>query len=290
MGSNAWAAVDLSRAQRILGYDADVCTFNPDPYGYESDKIVRPTEQKANVKTVLSVLYLLGQLDYDLYHRHGNFVKWGLEGEILRLFRKKQIIHYHGSEVRGRRVRSRRKCFVSTPDLLRYVDNSIWIPTAVRPDPFLSIPFCPGNELVVGYYRPSYGRYVPMEGLTELGRMIKLKPLEKTPHSRVAEYYSQIDVWVDRFGLDSYGLCAVEAAMSGKPVIAQIGDRELAQMDNCPFINIRKEVEIRRHLEVLASNVNLRRELGELARNYAVRVHDWLRVAKLLTTEYEGLL
>ncbi len=297
MNNGAGIAVDLSRAQRILGYDADVCMFNPDPYGWESDKIVRLTEQK-HMKTISGMLFLLKQLDYDFYHRHGYFVKWGLEGGIFRLFRKKQVVHFHGSDVRGRKVHSRRRCFVSTPDLLKHVENSIWIPNPVRPEPFLNTAFHDRHEkeLVIGYYKPTYDQYVPTKGLEEAssalerqGYRIRLRPLQKTSHDRVAEYYPQIDVWVDRFGLDSYGLCAVEAALSGKPVIAQIGNDELAQMDGCPFINIREEAEIGKHMQVLASNVSLCRELGKLAREYALRTHDWMKIAALVISEYEAL-
>jgi hypothetical protein len=71
--------------------------------------------------------------------------------------------------------------------------------------------------------------------------------------------------------------------------MAQIGNDELAQLDGCPFVNIREEAKTGKQIQILASNVSLCRELGKLARDYALKTHDWMQIAALVISEYEAL-
>lgn len=292
----AGTATNLSRAQRKLGVQADVCVFAPDSYGWEVDKIV--TKSTNRLKTVRGLLFLLGQSDYDLYHLHtDSFVKWGLERLLLRTMFKPTILQYHGSELRGKRKHSKNQMFISTPDLRRWLthpESATWLPYPCDPEPFIEIQPVERSNLVVGYYlsRDVRSSFIPVAALLELSIRLgfTLRSLSDIPHHKVAEFYRSVDVLVDKIGMNFYGGAAVEAAMSGKPIITQIGKKEAAEVPGCPFINVTSTEQMGSVLRELMIDRTKLDALGELSRKYAIATHNSMTVAKIANGVYATVL
>jgi len=209
-----------------------------------------------------------------------------LDYSIARTLRKKVVWHFHGHEVRGQRVEKGPPQFdcpaiVSTPDLLRYLPNATWIPNAADPELFYPRK-TPHPKTIVGCYdspNPYVKHYSPvaetLAAVRELqrnGKGIDVRILSGYKHQEVPEYFQQIDIWVDKFGMDFYGLCALEASLCEIPVVTQIGEPEQSLIPSCPFITTER-CEIKRTIEYLLDE-DVRKELGKKGAEFTKRFHD----------------
>jgi len=134
--------------------------------------------------------------------------------------------------------------FLSHPSMLKVIPKGRWIPLpVVIPDqPNATKPL---GLLRIGYDQadwktsvpstvPAKMKLLPLEEIEEAcaeSKQLVKHPLDHVmPYSRMSEYYSGIDVWVDRVGLGSYGWMTAEALSYGVPVITQNGD-DRVQLD-----------------------------------------------------------
>jgi glycosyltransferase involved in cell wall biosynthesis len=108
------------------------------------------------------------------------------------------------------------------------------------------------------------------------------------PHNMMFEYYGQIDIWVDRIGLNFYGFSAVEAAAMEIPIITQIGADDQKWVPDCPFINTRRE-GVTEAIKTLATDSETRRSIGQASREYILKVHDSAKVAEQCLGIYKKL-
>ena len=74
-------------------------------------------------------------LGFDILHFHSNarfFRSRYIDALLLKLKKKKVIRHFHGSDIRNKKIPLLRYLvdyiFVSTPDLLKYAPNATWLP------------------------------------------------------------------------------------------------------------------------------------------------------------------
>lgn len=106
----AGQATTISKYLRELGIKSDVLVYNRHPFGYEHDISLDLDEHKY---TIIKLLLLTSNFikcfkNYDVFHFHfgRSLLPRRADLPILKLFGKKVIMHYWGSEIRQRDISS----------------------------------------------------------------------------------------------------------------------------------------------------------------------------------------
>ncbi len=186
--------------------------------------------------------------------------------------------------------------FVSTPDLLTYRPNAIWVPTLY--DSALwhrvnrdgeSRTGRGGARLIVGHI-PSRaalkgsgairGALQPLrdQGLIEYREFRGLSP------EQVAREVGDLDVLVDQLGMGLYGVSSVEAMAIGVPVVAELGEltrqkiQQLTGID--PPVVEATAATLSEVVAGLASNPELLDQSARRGREYVQQVHSPRNVAR----------
>jgi hypothetical protein len=127
--------------------------------------------------------------------------------------------------------------FVSTPDLLQWVEGSLWCPVVVdssrwrdvavapRPGGTPVVAHAPSQKWLKGtdYVEPMLGR-LAAEGIIEYRQIVGV------PHASMPAFYANADIVLDQFLLGSYGVAACEAMASGRLVMGHVDDVTRAQV------------------------------------------------------------
>lgn len=123
--------------------------------------------------------------------------------------------------------------FVSTPDLLRFVPDAVWVPVVVEPSRWQR----QTNEPALTHDRPPVVVHAPtraglkgsdrivdaMRSLHDEG-VIDYSELYGIPSARMPEVYGGADIVLDQFLAGSYGTAACEAMAAGRLVIGHVSD------------------------------------------------------------------
>jgi glycosyltransferase involved in cell wall biosynthesis len=293
----------LSKSLQKMNIDSNVFVDRIHHYGYPDEKLVQRFAGRF-YNWLHEVIFA------DILHYHERFfirppskVIRRFEINVPHYARKKVVFHFHGSELRKEKKRERFYPFlnypmiVAMPDLLKHApSHAKWFPHPVDTQFFV-----PGKEelgkAVVGFYKPHdkypalfTGAETIVKGVEELrssGKSIDVKEAYLIPWKEMPNYYNTINIWVDKTGLEFYGVSAVEAASSGLPVITEIGEDALTLVPDCPFINVPRS-KIKGAIEYL-SEENVRKYYGQKCRDYAQRLHDSDKVAERLLKFYRDL-
>ncbi|NKQ38611.1 MAG: glycosyltransferase [Methanosarcinales archaeon] len=292
----------ISRAQRDLGLKSDVLVFNEHPFNYKYDICLNISKKSPIIKIIssLGINFVKCLFKYDVFHFHfrNSLLPYNIDLPILKLLGKKIIMHYHGSDIRGKSEGVMVKkfadiVFVSTPDLLKYVPNSTWIPNLIDLDELnyigiendvdtIKIIHAPTNRLKKGT------EYVikAIEKLKKEGYKINLILLENIPNNKVIDYYRKADIVIDQLLIGWYGVFSIECMALGKPVCVYIQEDLESYMPSNPVMNTSPK-NIIENLKILIEDAKLRKELGEKGRKYVEEVHDSKKIAKQLIELYE---
>lgn len=293
----------LSKSLQKMKIDSNVFVDRFHHYGYPDEKLVQRFTGRF-YKWLHEVIYA------DILHYHERFfirppskVIRRFEINVPHYVGKKVVFHFHGSELRKEKKRERFYPFlnypiiVAMPDLLKYAPaHAEWFPHPVDTK-FFSPNSKKSEKVVVGFYEP-HDKYPALftgaetirKSVKELrlyGKSIEIKEAYLIPWIEMPNYYNAINIWIDKTGLDFYGVSAVEAASSGLPVITEIGDEALSLVPDCPFINVPRN-KIKGAIEYL-SEENVRKHYGKKCREYALRLHDSDKVASKLLDFYRKL-
>ena len=287
--------VVLSQALNQIGIKSRVISRCPHPFGFKADYIFPYRPILNNKADWLSIKRnRLSKLD--IFHNHSNY---RVSKKLSKHWKGRFIQHYHDPNTEKPIYDT--PSFVSVPALLDIIPDSIWIPFPVDADQFRE-PLRPRNDkLTVGFCAqeidPHKKPLIPHKELTKIAdedKGIILHPLKKIlPHNLMQNYYSKLDVWVDRI-IDEdekgfYGFAASECAMMGVPIITKIDEQTLAHIDSCPFINIPDRSKRATELKFLAEDEKQRRDLSRKTRDYALKTHDSLNVAGKCLEVYREL-
>ena len=271
-----------------------VLSSAPHPFGFKEDFLFPPL-RLGPWGTLRRRLEWRKYYDFDILHSHSESQ---LPKYVLSHWRRKLIQHYHAAKVTGPLYSADVPSFASVPTILRVIPGATWIPLPVETDMFRPGSKVPHDTVHIGYCMqsidPTKQPFVPREeidiALKKMGAKAEAFPLQNiVPHERMPGYYDQIDIWVDRIGLDFYGFAAIEAAAMGIPVITQIGENERAFVPSCPFVSVDR-ADVTEAIISLAGDKPLRERLGMRAREYVTEVHDSIKAAKKCLDKYESIM
>jgi len=294
-----WANVE---ALRRRGVDAQLVVFNRYTLHSEADwSLERRGGVVRKQLTQWSVLArLLPRADVFHFYFGLTLVPQSVQYPILGALRKKSVMHYLGSDIRGKSAAelvSGRKAgaqVVGSYDAIRWVPEAEMIPpgidlTTIEPAPpsdrtrpvILHAPSSrrrKGTEHVIAACEGLYADLVLVEGLH---------------HDEAFERYRDADIVVDQLNAGWYGLFAIECMALGKPVVTFLHDEAVERTErelgtHVPIVSATKE-SLLAQLEPLVASAAERRRIGAESRAYVEQVHDIERVADRLLALYARL-
>lgn len=282
----------LSRAQRKLGHKSDFAVFRPSFFRFPADFVLK--DDKGVWSRPRKLSFLLKCLkDYDIFHLHSDsiFASEFKDIPLLRALGKKVIFHFHGTDIRGKkmhpRIRLSHVLLVSTPDLFRYVPDAIWIPQPIDLEYWTSQTDYKSKGKVTLVHAPTdrvkSGTDIiisTVEGLKKEGYPVELSLIERQPYEKLKAYYQAGDIFMDKITLGvGYGNIAIEGMALKKPVCTFINEESLPfYPKELPLINI-SSYALKENLKRLIEDEELRKELGEKGRAYVEKYHDVKKVA-----------
>ena len=239
----------------------------------------------------------------DVFHFYFGLtlVPRSVQFSILRALRKKSVMHYLGSDIRGKRPaelafgRRAGAQLVGSHDALRWVPEAEVIPPGI--DVAAIEPAFPAGDRTrpVILHAPSSRRRKGTEHVLAAceGLEADLVLVEGLHHDEAFERYRGADIVVDQLNAGWYGLLAIECMALGKPVVTFLHDEAVARSEEAfgtrvPIVSATKE-NLRQRLEPLVADAAERRRVGEASRAYVEQVHDLERVADRLLALYARL-
>jgi len=300
IGDVAGVPQKIATAQRELGYESDVLSYQKHPFGYETD-FCYPINSKFPYNCIKKlVIFSKFVSRYDVYHFHGGtLLPKGIDSILWKKFGKKLIIHHHGSELRFKGEEYIYSNFadnilVSTPDLLEWAPDGIWLPNPVDAKEYELIEPIPQNRKLRILHAPSSRKtkgteYViqAIDRLKKHGYDIEFILLENVSHDEVLKQIKLSDVIVDQFILGWYGMFSLEAMCMKKPVLCYIKEDLAEKYKNLPILNTKPEF-VYDNLIKLIENKKLRLELGIIGRKYIENVHEPKKIAAKLIELYSN--
>ena len=200
----------------------------------------------------------------DLFHfTFGlTLVPQSLQFPILRAFRKRSVMHYLGSDIRGKtpeELAYGKKAgaeIVGSYDAIRWVPEATMIPpgidlAAVTPEP------PSGRRRPVVVHAPSSRRRKGTDHVVEACEDldVELRIVEGLRHDEALARYRDADIVVDQLNAGWYGLFAIECMAMGKPVVTFLHDEAARRTEDAyglpvPIVNASSET-LRDRLEEL---------------------------------------
>ncbi len=186
--------------------------------------------------------------------------------------------------------------FVTTPDLLEFVDNGIWLPLTVDVEGFASNRPLLDRKVPVVLHAPTSSAlkgssYVDpvLAGLDARG-LIKYQRVQNVAHAELAELVRNADIVVDQLLLGLYGVFACEAMAAGRVTVGYVGDRirELLPTE-LPMVEATPD-DLAEVIERLVHERDEARKIADAGPRYVRDLHDGRRSAEVLLPFLNGEL
>jgi hypothetical protein len=294
-----WANV---QALRRRGIDARLVVFNRYRLHPEADESLerRGGFARRQATQWRALLRLLPRTDVFHFYFGLTLVPQSLQFPILRALRKKSVMHYLGSDIRGKsrqELAFGRKAgaeVVGSYDAMRWVPQAEFVPPGVD---VASIEPAPPTDRVrpVILHAPSSRRRKGTEHVLAAvdGLEADLLLVEGLDHREAFERYREADIVVDQLNSGWYGLFAIECMALGKPVVGFLHDEARQRTERelgieVPIVSATRD-DLRARLEPLVADAAERRRLGAASRAFVEHVHDLERVADRLLALYSRL-
>ena len=300
----------LSHALRDLGVPAKSLVFVPHKFGYHIDRTIVLGNYPNFSQRVLRLLVLLSSLfAFDVFHfQYGKTLFLSNHDlSILKLFKKKILMHFHGSEIRNTKYLIARgkgssvvppimtsgqtsklnffrkyvdRFIVSTPDLLELVPEAVYLPNSVGEEWFYYKKPTKKDDKFVVVHAPTNREIKGTDfiisacaNLKKRGYNIELKLVENVSNRGVRELYEQADVFVDQLLIGWYGVAAIENMALGNPVISYIKpELNKNYAPDLPIIQANKD-NIEGVLESLLRNRKILVKMESASKEYAKKNH-----------------
>ena len=294
-----WANV---QALRRRGVDARLVVFNRYPLHSEADWSL--DRSGGFLRKQAAAWWALAQLlpKADVFHFYFGLtlVPQSVQFPILGALRKKSVMHYLGSDIRGKspaQLASGKKAgaeVVGSFDAIRWVPEAEMIPPGIDVAAIETVLPTDRSRPVI-LHAPSSRRRKGTEHVIEAcaGLDADLLLVEGLHHDEAFERYREADIVVDQLNAGWYGLFAIECMALGKPVVTFLHDEAVARTEReldtrVPIVRATKET-LRTALEPLVASAAERQRIGAESRAYVEQVHDLERVADRLLALYARL-
>ncbi|HUF00938.1 MAG TPA: hypothetical protein VMN35_00805 [Gaiellaceae bacterium] len=290
------------QALRRRGVDARLVVFSRYPLHPEADWSL--DRRGGFVRKQLAAWRALARLlpGTDVFHFYFGLtlVPQSVQFPILRVFGRKSVMHYLGSDIRGKTPDELRGGRKAGAQVVGSYDAVRWVPEAEVIPPGLDVraikPSFPGERArPVILHAPSSRRRKGTEQVVAAceGLDAELVLVEGLRHDEAFERYREADIVVDQLNAGWYGLFAIECMALGKPVVSFLHDGAVRRTEDAlgtrvPIVRTTKD-DLRARLVQLVASAAERRRLGEASRAYAEEVHDVERVADRLLALYARL-
>lgn len=128
------------------------------------------------------------------------------------------------------------------------------------------------------------------------GLEIELVLLEGVANAVVRQTMTEVDILAEQFLATGYALSGIEGMASGLPVMANLEHeaytrvfRRFGFLDECPILSTTPET-LRDQLRLLVRNPDLRRELGQANRAFAVKYHSYAMAQHMFGAIYARIV
>ena len=294
-----WANV---QALRKRGVDAKLLVFNRYKLHPEADEDLERHGGflRRQATQWRALLRLLPQTDVFHFYFGLTLVPRSLQFPVLKAFRKKSVMHYLGSDIRGKtpeELAFGKKAgaeIVGSYDAIRWVPEAEFVPPGIDVASIEPSPPSDRSRPVI-LHAPSSRRRKGTEEVIAAceGLDADLLLVEGLHHEEAFERYREADIVVDQLNAGWYGLLAIECMALGKPVVTFLHDEavrrtEEALGERVPIVRATKQ-DLRERLEPLVASAAERRRIGAESRAYVERVHDLEHVADRLLDLYSRL-
>lgn len=236
---------------------------------------------------------------FDIFHLHDAGI-FPQDIDIPLFFKRfsKVVVHWHGSKLRdhGKTFGSKYADaeIVSTPDLLKYAPEAIWIPNCIpwhgldkinRDDEKIIIGHAPTDRKLKGT------KYL-IEAVDQLKKEhpnVECLLIENKSHMEAQKLLQTCDIVVDSVGLGWYGVLTNEVQQMGIPCCVTIKP-ELEKFINGPsgIVNV-SPGNLKQKLEELVLDESLRIKLGNYGKKYVNEVHNSEKIAKEIQNIYNNI-
>ena len=292
------------QALRSRGVDARLVVFNTQPYRPDQADwdLKRPRQGLVRQQAVQwrALAKLLPQTDVFHFYFGLTLVPRSLQFPILRALRKKSVMHYLGSDIRGKSTQELAFGKQAGAEVVGSYDAIRWVPEAEMIPPGIDVsviePALPTNRArPVILHAPSSRRRKGTEEVIAAceGLDADLMLVEGLHHDEAFERYREADIVVDQLNAGWYGLFAIECMALGKPVVTFLHEEAVTRTEKelgarVPIVNATRDT-LRAQLEPLVASAAERRRIGAESRAYVEQVHDLDRVADRLLALYARL-
>lgn len=308
---------------RGIGVDAKVVTFEEHPFGYPADVQFKFEGNKyirfLKLRMKMFILFPRWVHNFDVFHFlfGKSLLPYNLDVPILKLFGKKIVVQFVGSEIRPRKIADDEKFDINKKKRTaqfweKYADVVISFPeySQLLKKKYYNIPegcdleywkpFTPQkykkdkNKILIVHAPSNRGRkgteYVieAVDRLIEEGYGIKFKLLENMANSDVREWLNISDIVVDQLIVGWHGCFAIESMALAKPTLCYINEelrKEVEYAKDLPLVNATPDT-IYEKLKLLIENPDLCKDIGENSRKYVEDITNLEKIAKQLLELY----
>lgn len=294
-----WANVQALRAR---GIDAELVVFNR--YRLHPEADVDLGRRGGLVRQQLTQWRAFAKLAprTDIFHFYFGLtlVPKSIQFPLLRAMRKPTVMHFLGSDIRGRPPEDLRwarragALVVGSYDAIRWVPDAQVIPPGIDVSTIEQSPPVAREQPVVMHAPSSRSRKGTDEVVAAAEKLgLDLELVEGVDHRAAFERYRAADLVVDQLNAGWYGMFAIEAMALGKPVVAFLHEEATRRTEEAfgievPIVHATKET-LAGVLQRLVSDPAELQRIGAAGRAYVERVHDLSAVGDRLVDLYAGL-
>jgi glycosyltransferase involved in cell wall biosynthesis len=245
-------------------------------------------------------LRLLPRTDVFHFYFGWTLVPRKLQWPILKSTRRKSVLHFLGSDIRGKAPEELRYARGADARIVGSYDALRWVPDAHVVPPGLDLsgyapPPSEDRPRPVVLHAPSSRRRKGTEHVIAAceGLDVELDIVEGLRHDEARRHYERADIVVDQLNAGWYGIFALEAMALGKPVLSYLRDEAVEETERAlgvqvPILRITKET-LRDRIAEVAASADERRRIGASSRAYVEQVHDADKGADRLIAIYDAL-